>query len=296
MARSEHLVHVDGLGAQAQHGDALAACGHARVVAQVHKVVCELQRVRHPPVSRPHLSNPIAHCGSSRTSGSSRNCGSSRTGSSRTSRSRMTGSAATSRVCQSLCWHSARRASKLPVIAPGGGALADVVQLTRKTVVVATSGSAAGPPPAVLPRPLVGGVWEATTRNVSLCSAWRGRHTRRQRASCTWTEALCMTPAVHAVPARHQLAIGGAASGSAEEPVRTRQKSLHSTCGAATRLRRHSSSKWSPSAVADSSSCTFGSRSHGVSHLALTRQASPGMTLGVLLSVRPNGPCTSSLS
>jgi hypothetical protein len=131
-----------------------------------------------------------------------------------------------------------------------------LVQLTRKTVVVATSGSAAGPPPAVLPRPLVGGVWEATTRNVSLCSAWRGRHTRRQPAPMQ--DPQCTTPAMwHAVLARHQLAIGAAASGSAEGPVRTRQKSLHSTCGAATRLRRHSSSKWSLSAVAESASCMF---------------------------------------
>ena len=65
----------------------------------------------------------------------------------------------------------------------------------------------------------------------------------------------CTTLARQAVLARHQPAIGVVASGSAEGPVRTRQKSLHSTCGATTRLRRHSSSKWSLSAVADSASC-----------------------------------------
>lgn len=37
---------------------------------------------------------------------------------------------------------------------------------------VATRGRAAGPPPGGLPRPLVGGVCDATTRNASLCSTW----------------------------------------------------------------------------------------------------------------------------
>lgn len=50
-----HLVQVDRLRAQAQHRHMVPAGSDAGVVAQMHEVVRQLQRVRHLAIAGPHL-------------------------------------------------------------------------------------------------------------------------------------------------------------------------------------------------------------------------------------------------